>query len=245
MSDEFRRQAASFDDAADVYERSRPGYPDEAVDWLLERGAGPRPERVLDLGAGTGKLTRSLLARGLEVVAVDPSERMLQQLRDAAPGARTLVGTAERIPLPDDSVDAVLAAQAWHWVDEERAVPEVVRVLKPGGELGLVWNIRDESVPWVARLSEIIGSSEAESRVASGIELHGPLRPVSQLAVAWSRPMTEQSLVDLVLSRSYIITATPERRDAVVAGVRDLVRGEFGDAPFELPYRTHAFRAAL
>lgn len=244
MSDELQRQAASFDRAADVYERARPGYPDESVDWLLDR-AGGRPRRVLDLGAGTGKLTRSIVQRGVDVIAVDPSERMLEQLRGALPSVQTIVGTAERIPLPDDSVDGVLAAQAWHWVDEERAIPEVQRVLKPGGELGLIWNVRDESVPWVRSLSGIIGSSEAESQVAAGIELRGPFRSVSQFAVAWARPMDEGSLVELVLSRSYVITATPERRDEIVAGVRDLVRARFGDAPFELPYRTHAFRAAL
>lgn len=244
MSDDFRRRAASFDDAADLYQRARPSYPDEAVDWLLDRGDGRRPGRVLDLGAGTGKLTQAVVARGVDVVAVDPSGRMLHQLRAGSPTVQTIVGTAERIPLPDDSVDAVLAAQAWHWVDEERAVPEVRRVLRPGGGLGLIWNVRDEAVPWVARLSQIVGSSDAETYVQRGVDLAHARGAVSRFALAWSRPMTEESLVELVLSRSSLITATPERRDAVVAAVRELVRREF-DGPFELPYRTHAYRAEL
>ena len=131
--DDLAAMAASFDQAADVYEKSRPGYPSEAVDWLLPAGA----KTVLDLGAGTGKLTRALTARGLDVIAVDPSPKMLDQLRDAVPEAIVREGTAEDIPIADASLDAVLVAQAWHWVDQDLALPSVARVLKPGGTLGL------------------------------------------------------------------------------------------------------------
>src|SRR5215475_2957515 len=151
-----RARAVSFGAVADAYERGRPPYPPTAIDWLLPAGAA----RVLDLGAGTGKLTRQLAGRGLDVTAVEPSEAMREQLRGAVPGIRSLEGTAERIPLPGGSVDAVLVAQAWHWVDPARAVPEVARVLRPGGQLGLLWNVRDERADWVAALSVILCQSD-------------------------------------------------------------------------------------
>ncbi|EUA44075.1 ubiE/COQ5 methyltransferase family protein [Mycobacterium xenopi 3993] len=113
---------------------------------------------MLDLGAGTGKLTTRLVERGLDVVAVDPIPEMLDVLRKSLPDTPALLGTAEEIPLPDNSVDAVLVAQAWHWFDPARAIPEVIRVLRPGGRLGLVWNTRDERLGWVRELGRIIGS---------------------------------------------------------------------------------------
>jgi SAM-dependent methyltransferase len=242
-------QAASFDREAALYERARPGYPDAAVDWLLAPREGRPPlGRVLDLGAGTGKLTASIRARGVDAIAVDPSDRMLEQLRAAVPGVETLVGTAERIPLPDESVDAVFAAQAWHWVDEERALPEVARVLKPGGELGLVWNTRDDRVPWVRRLTEVMGASAAETAMQSDTVIGGPFGATSQTVVDWERPMTPDELIELALSRSYLITATPERRDAVIAGIRELLASDpalAGRDVFPMPYRTNAFRAHL
>ena len=121
--------AASFGQAADVYERGRPSYPAEAVEWLLPLGA----RHVVDLGAGTGKLTRVLLPRASQVTAVEPSEGMRAALEQAVPEARSLAGSAESMPLDDASVDAVFVAQAWHWVDPRAAVPEVARVLRPGG----------------------------------------------------------------------------------------------------------------
>ena len=146
--------AAAFDRAADVYDAARPGYPAEAVAWLADGISGP----VLDLGAGTGKLTAELVALGLDVTAVDPSRQMLRVLGERLPGVEALAGTAERLPLGDASVDLVVAAQAWHWVDESLAVPEVARVVRPGGRLGLVWNDRDESVDWVRELGELMGA---------------------------------------------------------------------------------------
>lgn len=115
---EHQRHAASFGAAAEAYERGRPSYHDAALDWLLPINA----ETVLDLGAGTGKLSRQLTARGLTTLAVEPAPEMLQQLRRAVPLVDARQGTAEKIPLPDTSVDCVLVAQAWHWVDPARAV---------------------------------------------------------------------------------------------------------------------------
>lgn len=142
--------AASFDGVAETYDAARPSYPRASVDWLVPREA----RDVVDVGAGTGKFTALLPRPGREVVAVEPSEAMLAVLRAALPGVRTVAGSGERMPLPDDSADAVTFAQAWHWVDVDAASAEAARVLRPGGTLGLVWNLRDERVAWVRESSE-------------------------------------------------------------------------------------------
>ncbi len=249
-------QSTSFDREAALYDRARPGYPDAIVDWLLgvvpgaadghRRAGRMSPIRVLDLGSGTGKLTRSLVARALDVVAVDPGARLLEALSSALPGVETHLGTAESIPLPDGSVDAVVCGQAWHWVDAAVAAREVARVLRPGGALGLVWNIRDETMPWVARLSEVMGSSAAESALRDDPVIGEPFGRTESFAVPWTRRMTVDDLVDLALSRSYLITATEERRGAVVDGIRRLAASDpdlAGRPHLDLPYTSHAFRA--
>jgi SAM-dependent methyltransferase len=236
-------RAASFGQAADVYERSRPDYPAAAVDWLLPEGAG----KVLDLGAGTGKLTRSLLERGLDVIAVEPAEEMRATLAAALPEARALAGTAEAIPLPDSSVDAITVAQAWHWVDPAVALPEAARVLRPGGTLGLIWNRRDERVPWVTRLSEAMGSSDAELILMEEVEIGPPFGPTETFETDWGRPMDLGLLLDMIRSRSYFITADAERQAKLLDGTRALVESDpdlEAGTTFVLPYRTHCFRAA-
>lgn len=170
--------ARGFSSAADVYERARPGYAAEAVDWLCERmGIGPG-RTVLDLAAGTGKLTRDLVPSGATIVAVEPLDEMRAQLVEAVPGVETLAGTAEQIPLPDSSVDDVVCAQAFHWFDADRALAEIHRVLRAGGALGLIWNSRDLSdavqvaidalldpyrgqaaLGWTERHEEVLGAS--------------------------------------------------------------------------------------
>jgi len=150
--------ALSFGGVADAYERGRPTYPDDAVTWLL----GEQPAIVLELGAGTGKLTRVVARLGHDVHATDPDEAMLAVLEREVPGIRTAVGGAEEIPLPDSSVDAVIAGQAFHWFDLDRALPEIARVLRPGGRVCLLWNLRNEKIPWVRRLGALIGSPEEQ-----------------------------------------------------------------------------------
>ena len=142
--------------AVAAYERGRPGYPPEAVAELV-RVLGVAPgTTLLDLAAGSGKLTRQLLPAGAELVAVEPSAAMRERLAAAAPGVEVLEGTAEAIPLPDGALDAVTVGQAFHWFDGPAAVAELHRVLRPGGRVGLIWNVRDESVPWMARITAII-----------------------------------------------------------------------------------------
>src|SRR5438876_726690 len=134
-----RSLATSFGAVADAYERARPEYPAGAVLWLV----GDTPVDVVDLGAGTGKLTRGLVALGHRVTAVEPLPEMLAQLRAAVPDATPLSGGAEAIPLADASADVVVCAQAFHWFDQPVALREIARVLRPGGSIALAWNVRD------------------------------------------------------------------------------------------------------
>ena len=157
--EQSRGPASSFAQVADSYERGRPSYPDEAVRWLV----GDEPLDVVDLGAGTGKLTSVLVALGHRVTAIEPLPEMLELLPAAAPGAKAVLGNAEVIPLPDAYADVVTAAQAFHWFDLDVALPEIARVLRPDGQLALVWNVRDDSEAWVAQLSELIGSESVIS----------------------------------------------------------------------------------
>jgi SAM-dependent methyltransferase len=246
--DHRQAQATSFGAAAATYERGRPPYPPQAIDWLLPPGAA----HVLDLGAGTGKLTRQLLGRGLAVSAVEPSPGMREQLRQTAHGAAVLAGTAEQIPLADRSVDAVLVAQAWHWVDPPRAVPEVARVLRPGGRLGLLWNIRDEREDWVARLGAIMRSAEGthsgSNTVSDTPPVGPPFGPVERLDMEWVHHLPPGALVDMVASRSYIITMPASARDALLDVVRHLIRTHpalAGAEEIMLPYVTRCSRAQL
>lgn len=234
-------QAASFGMAAREYERGRPGYPEAALDWLLPTDA----RDVVDLGAGTGKLTRPLDHRNLAVVAVEPSEAMRAELMRALPGVPALAGTAEHIPLPDDSADAVLVAQAWHWVDQRLAVPEVVRVLRPGGRLGLIWNFRDESVEWVALLGRSMRSL-ADDPTSVSAALGASFGPVERLTVPWRHRTSPDGLRDLVASRSYVITAPPAQRSRVLREVDLLLSAHpdlAGRNEFDLPYLTQCLRA--
>ena len=237
------RHAGSFGAAAEAYARGRPTYPAESLDWLLPAGA----RRVLDLGAGTGKLTRDLVGRDLEVLAVDPSDRMLAELRRDLPEVDARLGTAEKIPFEDRSVDAVLVAQAWHWVDPARAVPEVARVLRPGGRLCLLWNCRLEAEGWtqdLGRLMNRLGFLEDGSR---NPPVGPPFGPVERYDVAWANPITTGALVDLVASRSYIIVLSPDEREVVLDEVRAIAASEpaFAAGRAKMPYVTRCSRAGL
>jgi SAM-dependent methyltransferase len=201
---------------------------------------------VLDLGAGTGKLTRSLVARGLEVVAVEPLVEMREGLAAALPEVRAVAGTAEEIPLADGSVDAITVAQAWHWVDPERATAEAARVLRPGGTLGLIWNRRDERVDWVARIGAVMGSAEAEIMDMDAVEIGPPFGSTESFVTEWRRRMDVDLLVEMAASRSYVITATSRRRREILDRVRRVAEADpHLGTEFDFPYRTYCFRAAL
>jgi SAM-dependent methyltransferase len=243
MTDEM---ATSFGAEAHNYEAGRPDYPFEAVAWMLEpMSEGSR--RIADVGAGTGKLTRVLAtAPGAEIVAIDPDPAMLAALRDAIPGVPTFAGTAEALPLPDAGVDAVVLGQAWHWVDPIVGSAEIGRVLRSGGVLGLVWNLRDDRVDWVRRLTEIMHGSHAEMMLTAGDPVVAePFGPLEQESWEWTRAINREQLHSMASSRSYIITASAEEK-ARIRTEMDALFDELGVGAghtIELPYVTRAFRA--
>ena len=241
--------AAGFAAGADAYERGRPSYPADAVATIVdELGIGPGTT-VLDLAAGTGKMTRLLVSTGAEVVAVEPVAEMRARLVATVPGVEVLDGTAEDIPLPDGSVDAVVVAQAFHWFDTAAALAELARVLVPGGGLALVWNKRDDREPWVAELDRLIAWDERDryrvpyedrgdwaERIAAVPSAFGPVR---RFVTTYRQAVDADMLVDRVLSTSYVATQPAAERERVSAAVRDLVAGK-GET-FDLPHRTAVY----
>jgi len=242
-SPSWQARRLSFGAGADAYERYRPGYPADAVRFAV----GPAPARVVDVGAGTGKLAVAVSALGHEVVAVEPDDAMRAVAERSLPG-RTLAGHAEAIPLPDASVDVVVAGQAFHWFDRGAALPEIARVLRPGGAFAILWNIRDGGVDWVHALSRVIGG---EDRVRQAERLRPPdLGPLFTHAEAGvftvEQTLDAESLVGLVGSFSYVFLR-PDAAD-VLAAVRRLAAGHpdlAGRDAFALPYETRVFRARL
>lgn len=243
--DRKAEHAASFTHAGAQYAAVRPPYPQAAVDALVPAGCVD----VLDLAAGTGKLTAALVARGLHVLAVEPAEGMRAQLVAALPQVEVHGGTAEAIDLPDSCVDAVTVAQAWHWFDEPAAAAEVARVLRPGGSLGIVWNDRDEDVPWVRAYGELLHAQ-------AGPQLARDTRPtlgaaygeVVETVVRWEHVVDPEDLVRLAATRSYTIVLPPAEREALLARVRDLVTTHpdlAGRERVALPYVTRVHTATL
>ncbi|HXH58239.1 class I SAM-dependent methyltransferase [Iamia sp.] len=238
--------ASGFSVGAGDYERGRPSYPADAVELLCrELGIGPGAT-VLDLAAGTGKLTRLLVPTGAEVVAVEPVAEMRALLEASTPTVDVRDGTAEHLPLAGASVDAVTVAQAFHWFDAEVALREIARVLRPGGGLGLIWNERDTREPWVAELSRLIRwDQRGEWQVPYTVEddwvarieaLDVPFGAVSRHDTTYRQRMDVDTLVARVLSTSYIASQPPEARSSLAAEVRALVADVA--EPFDLPYVT-------
>ena len=239
MDDNFAR---SFGGVADAYERGRPGYPTEAVRWLV----GNEPATVLELGAGTGKLTETLVELGHDVHACEPDEAMLAVLRKKLPDIRSSASAAEQIPAPDGSFDVVVAAQCLHWFDLDRALPEINRVLKPGGRIAVVWNVRDESMPWVRKLGRIIGTQEQLREPEEPLVKSGLFGFVEQASYKFWQQIDRKSIVDLVLSRSNIAVLDESAREAKVrellAFYDDYGRGMDG---MRLPYECDCYRATV
>ena len=256
--DEWARRGSSFGAVAARYAEHRPDYPEEAVRWslapaLAAAGQDVTALRVLDLGAGTGILTATITGLGADVTALDPDPSMLAELRRTLPGARVLPGSAEAIPLPDGSVHAVLCGQSMHWFDMPRALPEIARVLVPGGVLAGLWNSDDDRVAWVAGMQEAAegyASPSLSSRRAAadhGIKAAGALlfTPTERAEFGNAQVRTADSLVATIATHSRLLVMEPAERERVLGKVRDYLasRPETSDGEFTLPIVTSVIRA--
>ena len=246
--------SSSFGTAAVAYAEHRPDYARAAARWAVEPAPGPR---VLDLGAGTGKLTATLVALGVDVVAVEPDPAMLAELRRALPDVRALAGSAEAIPLPDASVDAVLAGNAMHWFDMAVAGPEMARVLAPGGVLAGLWNVMDDRVDWVAGLARVSGSAAIGPRDtpaswrAETANMHLPgtgaaarFGSPEQAEFPHGQRRTADCLVATLATRAGMLVMPERERAATVGRIRDYLasRPETADGEFDLPMLTCVLR---
>lgn len=242
--------AHGFERAADAYERGRPGYPESAIEWLVEAlGIGPG-RAVVDLAAGTGKLTRQLLPSGAELVAIEPAAGMRARLARALPGVRAEAGTAEAMPLPDGAADTVVVGQAFHWFDGARALAEIHRVLRPGGGLGLIWNVRDESVPWVADLTRIIEPYRGDApRYQSGrwrqaFDATSMFEPLREHSFSHAHNGDRAMVRDRMGSVSFVASLDPAVQAGVLAEIDELLDRHpalRGRPTVTLPYRTDVF----
>jgi SAM-dependent methyltransferase len=241
MTDSTQRHSRSFGPVADRYDMYRPGYAADAVVWAL----GERPLRVADLGAGTGILSRLLQRLGHEVIAVEPDDLMRVRLMEVSPGVAALAGTAEEIPLPDRSVDAVVAGQAYHWFDTARAHREVARVLRPGGAFAALWNDADLHTPWTVRFVEIIDGADAAVGVRPAPDFGERFGPVVQAEFRHELWLTPEDLVALATTRSPYLVATRQGRQDLLDAVRELIAGPelAGRERFAMPHVTRVHRA--
>ena len=257
------RRAASFGGAASHYERYRPGPPVQAVDWVL-----PEPVRtVVDLGAGTGALTRLLVGRADDVVAVEPDDRMRAVLSESVHGVRALPGRGEAIPLPDGSVDALLASSSWHWMDTIPTLQEVGRVLVPGGTLAVMWSGPDPDAGLIAQAQALLGGdgdaavpgldaqSQAELSAAMQdqnalpqvleIPLGLPFDQPEQTVVTWDVALTADDLIGLLGTFSWVILMEDGARQRLFETARRVLRdalGVSGAVTVDVGYRAEVFK---
>jgi SAM-dependent methyltransferase len=242
-----RAASAGYGASAEAYDRSRPGYPLEAVAWLARTLRIHSGFTVVELGAGTGKFTSQLVPLRARVIAIEPVEAMRARLVAAVPTAVPLAGTAESIPLSDGSINAAVAAQAFHWFDHDAALAELSRVLRPAGRLGLAWNVRDRSIDWSRRLTEIV------DQVAGDAPRHGTaawlgafdrtdrFTPIGDGSFPNPMTVTPDQILDRVASISFVAAADAPRRQAVLDQVRELLASHPDLADREriiFPYRT-------
>ncbi len=257
--DERLRRGASFGAVAHAYAEHRPDYPEAAVRWCLAPVRTPSAAdltgtRVLDLGAGTGKLTVLLALLGADVIAVEPDPEMLAEFRRLLPRVRALPGSAETIPLPGGSVDAVLCGQSMHWFNMDLALPEIARVLVPGGVLAGLWNSDDDRVEWVAGLQAVAKGAASPSlsrRRAEaayyGVDEFAPelFTPAERAEFPNGQLRTADSLLATIATHSRLLVMAPAERDELLAGVRGYLAGlhETSNGEFTLPMVTSALRA--
>lgn len=252
MSDVHDTATRGYSRGTDAYVRGRPDFPPAALDWLHgDLGLGPG-KLVVEMGAGTGKFTRLLTRSGATINAVEPVAAMLSRLKQDLPGVTALQGTAQHIPLPDSCADAVICAQSFHWFASAQTLAEIHRVLKPGGVLGLIWNVRDQSVDWVARLTRIIEPYEGDAprydrgewRRVFPAKGFGPLHERTIPHVHLGPP--EQVIVERVASVSFIAALDDAARDRILDQVRALIQSTpelAGRQSVAFPYATLAYHA--
>lgn len=265
---EMMRRSGSFGDVATMYERFRPGPPSAAIRWMLPDSA----TSVVDLGAGTGVMTKDLLDRVDRVIAIEPDDRMRAILSSNLPGVTALRGTGESVPIDSSSVDVVLASSSWHWMELDPALQEAARVLVPGGTLGVVWTGPDPEGPFItqaqAMLSEMSSGSvepatgsgndsdlgsvvmDTENRIESVLYIpeDSPFAQPEHQILTWDVALTADELIGLLGTFSWIITMEDERRTHVVSEVRRLLRdalGISGDVTVDVQYRSEAWRTRL
>ena len=248
MSDELPEppatvdRARSFGSVAQAYDRGRPSYPTEAVAWLT----GGEAKVVLELGAGTGKLTRQLVDQGHAVFATEPDEAMLEVLRERVPEVSAKIATAEDIPANDRSVDVVVVAQAFHWFDHEVALAEIARILKPGGHLALVWNSRDERIPWVRKMGDLLGRQDLDTSSSEHLVHSDLFGFMEEVTFKHWQEVNRESILDLARSRSSFAAMDDGQRERhlaeVLAFYDDYGRGMDG---MQIPYVTRCYRAVV
>ena len=242
--------AAGFNDAAD-YEAARPSYPPDAVAWFVDNLQLGPGARVVDLAAGTGKLTRLLVSSGAELIAAEPVAGMRDIFRASVPGVPVLACTAEQLAFRDAAFDAVTVAQAFHWFDHERAIAELARVVRPGGRVGLVWNARDRSVEWVDRVWSIMDRVEKKApwrdhdnwRDSAFRDMPG-FGPLHEGEFRHTQTVTPEAMVQRVASVSHVAVLPDGERAAVLDEVRDLLASHpdtAGRADLGVPYRVDCF----
>jgi len=232
-------RARSFETVAAEYERHRPGYPEEALRWAAEQLGLDTGARVLDVGAGTGKLTRGLAALGFRVVAVEPGAPMLEQLRAAVPEAEALDGAAESLTLPDASIAAAFAGQAYHWFDRDRAVPELHRVIRAGGGLTLLWNWWDERDPLQRELGAIVGYAGHRPYADEALPGAPWFREVGRTVVESAQESSPDGVTSHLATTSMFLTMDADERERRLAEVRG-VASRYGDR-FSMPRQTYVF----
>jgi SAM-dependent methyltransferase len=252
VSDERIHSAAAhgYPRAVEHYRRGRPSYPDDAVAFLVHELGIHQDRDVLELGAGTGKLTELIALSGARVTAIEPVAAMREALERNCPTVAVLDGTAEAIPLADNSVDAVVAAQSFHWFDGDRALPEIHRVLREGGTLGLIWNIRDEASDWSERLTGIFdrlagdGPRYRDGAWRAAFERTSLFGPLHHRVAYHLHHVTHEAFMDRVLSVSYVASATEQERERVRDEVNELLDTDpelSGREEIVMPYRTDVF----
>jgi SAM-dependent methyltransferase len=266
--EDIERRSGSFGASASLYERFRPGPPEAAVDWMVPT----RLTSVVDLGAGTGALTKLLVKRADTVTAVEPDERMLAVLAESLPEVNAVIGRAEDIPLPDASVEAVLASSSWHWMDPTRTLSEVARILVPGGVLGVVWGGPDPEGPFLTQARALLspasdsGAAPPPAEEGDGLDMVNAVldgnRPTPELTIPADSPFTQperkaftwdialnaDELIGLLGTFSWIITMPEPQRARVIAEARRVLKdgiGVEGDVTVDVQYRAEAWRSSL